>query len=132
MIIYDTNFDIQFIIFKLLKYLYFISENKTEKIKNKFIKYKPEILNNLSFFKKQEEFDKALESREFGYYLLLKDSQFKYVITSFTNSSKNEIDIYTTKFNMAHNLLNNWFYEKEEIENGKNFEFLKKWKINIV
>ena len=126
MIIYDTNFDIQFIIFKLLKYLYFISENKTEKTKNKFIKYIPEILNNLSFFKKQEEFDKALESREFGYYLLLKDYQFKYVITSLTNSPKNEIDIYTTKFNMAHNLLNNWFYEKEEIENGKNFEIFEK------
>lgn len=114
MIIYDTNFDIQFIIFKLLKYLYFISENKTEKIKNKFIKYKPEILNNLSFFKKQEEFDKALESREFGYYLLLKDSQFKYVITSFTNSSKNEIDIYTTKFNIAYNLQIIGFMKKKK------------------
>jgi hypothetical protein len=50
----------------------------------------------------------------------------KDAISSLTNSPKNEIDIYTTKFNMAHNLLNNWFYEKEEIENGKNFEIFEK------
>ena len=123
MIAYDTNFDIQFIIFKLLKYLYFICENKSE---NKFTKYIPEILNNLSFFKKQEEFNKALESREFGYFLLLKEPKFKFDIISLTNSPKNEIDIYTSKFNMAHDLLNNWFFEKEEIENGKNFEIFEK------
>ena len=51
MIIYDTNFDIQFIIFKLLKYLYFICQNDGEDdVKNKFISYILEISNNLSFF----------------------------------------------------------------------------------
>ena len=64
MIIYDTNFDIQFIIFKLLKYLYFICRNDgDDDDKNKFIKYIPEILNNLSFYKNKKEFDKASQSR---------------------------------------------------------------------
>ena len=127
MIIYDTNFDIQFIIFKLLKYLYFMCQNNTnDNIKNKFINYIPEILNNLSFFKKQEEFDKASESREFGYYLLLKEPQFKFSIKSLTNSPKEETDIYTTKLNVAYDLINNWFYVKEEIEKGKSLEIFEK------
>ena len=134
MIIYDTNFDIQFIIFKLLKYLYFICENKNEDIKNKFINYIPEILNNLSFFKKQDEFNLASEAREFGYYLLLKDSKFKCIIKSMTTSPKNEIDIYTTKHNIGHDLLNNSFYIKEEIESGKSFEIFENLnkKFNII
>ena len=122
MIIYDTNFDIQLIIFKLLKFLYFICENTNENTKNKFIHYIPDILNNLSFFKKQDEFDIASESREFGYYLLLKDPKFKCVIKSLTNAPKNEIDIYTQKFNIASDLLNNGMYIKEDIKNGKSLE----------
>ena len=102
MIIYDTNFDILFLIFKLLKYLYFICQNDGEDdVKNKFISYILEISNNLSFFKKQEEFDKAPQSREFGYYLLLKEPQFKSNIKSLTNSPRNENDIYTAKFNIV-------------------------------
>ena len=124
MIKYDTNFEIQFIIFKILKYLYFICENKTEKDKNKFINYIPEILDNLSFFKKQDEFNISSESREFGYYLLLKDSKFKCSIKSLTNSPKNENDIYTTKINMAQDSLNKIFFEKKEIERGKSFAII--------
>ena len=126
MIIYDTNFEIQLIIFNLIKYLYFICKNKNENIKSKFSKYIPEILNNLSLFKKQDEFNKSSESREFGYYLLLKDKNFKYMIKSLTCSPKNDSDVYTQKFNVASELLNNWLYEKEEIENGKSFEIIQK------
>ena len=122
-IIYDTNFDLQLIIFKLLKYLYFILKDKNENEKNKLITYIPEVLNNLSYFKKEEEFEAALESREFGYYLLLKDSYFKYEIKSLTNAPENETDIYTTKIDMSSSVLNN-FFEKKEIIKGKGFSLL--------
>ena len=122
-IIYDTNFDLQLIIFKLLKYLYFILKDKNENEKNKLITYIPEVLNNLSYFKKEEEFEEALESREFGYYLLLKDSYFKYEIKSLTNAPENETDIYTTKIDMSSGVLNN-FFEKKEIIKGKGFSLL--------
>ena len=122
-IIYDTNFDLQLIIFKLLKYLYFILKDTNEEEKNKLITYIPEVLNNLSYFKKEEEFDMALESREFGYYLLLKDSYFKYEIKSLTNAPENEIDIYTTKIDMSNTVLNT-FFEKKEIIKGKGFSLL--------
>ena len=126
MIIYDTNFEIQFIIFKLIKHLYFICQNESEDIKNKLNNYISEVLNNLSSFKKQDEFNLALESREFGYYILLKDQKFKYMIKSLTSSPKNESDIYTTKFKISDNLLNDSLYEKEEIEIGKTFEIVQK------
>ncbi len=126
MIIYDTNFEIQFIIFKLIKHLYFICQNENEDIKNKLNYYISEVLNNLSSFKKQDEFNLALESREFGYYILLKDQKFKYMIKSLTSSPKNESDIYTTKFKISDNLLNDSLYEKEEIEIGKTFEIVQK------
>jgi hypothetical protein len=122
MIIYDTIFDIQFIIFKLLKYIYLLCVNQNEEIKNKFIDYIPEILNNLSFFKKQDEFILASEAREFAYYILLKDSKFKCAIKSLTCAPKDETDVYTTRFNIGHDLLNNVFYVKEEIESGNSFE----------
>ena len=122
-IIYDTNFDLQLIIFKLLKYLYFILKDTNEEEKNKLITYIPEVLNNLSYFKKEEEFDMALESREFGYYLLLKDSHFKYEIKSLTNAPESETDIYTTKIDMSSNVLHN-FFEKKEIIKGKGFSLL--------
>ena len=121
--IYDTNFDLQLIIFKLLKYLYFILKDKNENEKNKLIKYIPEVLNNLSYFKKEEEFEEALESREFGYYLLLKDSLFKYEIKSLTNAPENETEVYTTKIDISRSVLNN-FFEKKEIIKGKGFSLL--------
>ena len=111
-IIYDTNFDLQLIIFKLLKYLYFILKDKNENEKNKLITYIPDVLNNLSYFKKEEEFEAALESRELGYYLLIKDSYFKYEIKSLTNAPENETDIYTTKIDMSSSVLNNFFEKK--------------------
>ena len=123
MIIYDTNFEIQYIIYEMLKYLYFLCDD--EDSKNIFIQYIPEILNNLSLFKKEDEYNKSLNSREFGYYLLLNDIKFKQLITSLTISPKNEYDIYTRKFNIASELLN-YFYIKREIKKGKSFEIIQK------
>ena len=123
MIIYDTNFEIQYIIYEMLKYLYFLCDD--EDSKNIFIQYIPEILNNLSLFKKEDEYNKSLNSREFGYYLLLNDIKFKQLITSLTISPKNEYDIYTRKFNIALELLN-YFYIKREIKKGKSFEIIQK------
>ena len=66
-----------------------------------------------------------MNSREFGYYLLLNDIKFKQLITSLTISPKNEYDIYTRKFNIASELLN-YFYIKREIKKGKSFEIIQK------
>ena len=107
----------------MLKYLYFLCDD--EDSKNIFIQYIPEILNNLSLFKKEDEYNKSLNSREFGYYLLLNDIKFKQLITSLTISPKNEYDIYTRKFNIASELLN-YFYIKREIKKGKSFEIIQK------
>ena len=66
------------------------------------------------------------ESREFGYFLLLKEPQFKCNIKSLTNSPKNENDIYTIKFNIAYELLNNGFYVKEEFKKGISLDIFEK------
>ena len=121
--IYDTNFDLQLIIFKLLKHLYFILKDISENEKNKLINYIPEVLNNLSYFKKEEEFEAALESREFAYYLLLNDSHFKYAIKSLSNAPESEADVYTTKIDISKSVLNK-FFEKKEIGRGKGFTLL--------
>ena len=67
MIIYDTNFEMQNIIYEILKYFYFIC-SETEQ-KNILMKYISEVLNTLSQFRKQSEYQLSSDSREFGYYL---------------------------------------------------------------
>ena len=62
--------------------------------------------NNCSF----SEYDKSLISREFGYFLLLHETNFKSFNNSLTISPKNESDIYTTKFNVAKDLMNRILY----------------------
>ena len=122
-IIYDMNFDIQYIIFEMLKYLYFLCDDIDSK--NLYIKYISEVLTNLSQFKNQTEYDKSLISREFGYFLLLHETNFKSFNNSLTISPKNESDIYTTKFNVAKDLMNRILYIKKEIKKGKSFEIIE-------
>ena len=122
-IINDMNFEIQYIIFEMLKYFYFICDDVDSR--NILSKYISEVLNNLSQFKKQTEYDKALYSREFGYYLMLHEDKFKSLSNSITISPKNEYDVYTTKFNVAKDLINKVFYLKKELETGKSFEILE-------
>ena len=123
MIIYDTNFEMQNILFEMLKYFYFLcDENNSKDI---LMKYISEVLNNLSQFKKQSDFENSSNSREFGYYLLLNEKNFKSLDNSITMSPQNEYDVYITKFNMAKDLMKNALYIKKNIEQGKKFEILK-------
>ena len=123
MIIYDTNFEIQYLLFQILKYLYFLCKEIDSK--NMIVNYISEVLINLSLFKKQSEYETCLDSREFGYYLLLHEKNFKFIDNSLFFSPKNEKDIYTTKFNMATDLINKALYMKQEISQGKSFEILE-------
>lgn len=123
MIIYDTNFEIQYITFKILKYLYFLC--KEIDIKNTIINFLSEILINLSLFKNQSEYEEITDSREFGYYLLLHEKNFKSIDNSLFICPRNESDIYTTIFNMATDLINKALYIKKEIPEGKSFEIFE-------
>ena len=123
MIIYDTNFEIQYITFKILKYLYFLCQEID--IKNTIINFLSEVLINLSLFKNQTEYEEIIDSREFGYYLLLHEKNFKSIDNSLFICPKNENDIYTTKFNMATDLIDQALYIKKEIPQGKSFEIFE-------
>ena len=123
MIIYDTNFEMQNILFEMLKYFYFLCDENDSK--NILMKYISEVLNNLSQFKKQSEYENSSNSREFGYYLLLHENNFKSLDNSITMSPKNEYDVYIKTFNMATDLMKKVLYIKKIIEQGKKFEILE-------
>ena len=123
MIIYDTNFEIQYTTFKMLKYLYFLCEESD--IKNTILNFLSEVLINLSLFKNQTEYEEITDSREFGYYLLLHEKNFKSIDNSLFICPGNDSDIYTTKFNMATDLINSALYIKKEIPQGKSFEIIE-------
>ena len=123
MLIYDTNFEIQNIIFEMIKYLYFLC--KEIESKNMMLELISEVLINLSLFNKQSEYEKSISSREFGFYLLTHEKNFKFIDNSLTISPKNEYDVYTTKFNIATDIMNKFLYLKKEIPEGKSFEILK-------
>ena len=126
MIIYDTNFEMQNIIYeilKILKYFYFIC-GETEQ-KNILMKYISEVLNTLSQFRKQSEYQLSSDSREFGYYLLLHENNFDSLSNSMTMSPMNEYDVYSTKFNMATDMMKKVLYVKKNIEQGKKFEIVE-------
>ena len=123
MIIYDTNFEMQNIIYEILKYFYFICDETSQK--NILMKYISEVLNTLSQFRKQSEYQLSSDSREFGYYLLLHENNFDSLSNSMTMSPMNEYDVYSTKFNMATNIMKKVLYVKKNIEQGKKFEIVK-------
>ena len=123
MIIYDTNFEIQYTTFKMLKYLYFLC--KESDIKNTVLNFLSEVLINLSLFKNQAEYEEITDSREFGYYLLLHEKNFKSIDNSLFICPGNDSDIYTTKFNIATDLINSALYIKTEIPQGKSFEIIE-------
>jgi hypothetical protein len=126
MLILDTNFEIQYIMFEMLKYLYFLCKENASK--DVLLKYISEILINLSLFNKQSEYEKSKSSREFGFYLLIHEKNFKFIDNSLIVSPNNEYDVYTTKFNMATDLMNKALYIKKEIPQGKNLEIFEDMK----
>ena len=126
MLILDTNFEIQYIMFEMLKYLYFLCKENASK--DVLLKYISEILINLSLFNKQSEYEKSKSSREFGFYLLIHEKNFKFIDNSLIVSPNNEYDVYTTKFNMATDLMNKALYIKKEIPQGKILEIFEDMK----
>ena len=77
---FDISFDIQMIIYEMLKKLYFIYPSHREK----FINYIPDILNNISYFKELNEWNESLECRHFCYYLILNNKEIGPKIKSLT------------------------------------------------
>jgi hypothetical protein len=113
----------QNIIFEILKYFYFLCDEIEQK--NILMKYIPEVLNTLSQFRKQSEYQLSSESREFGYYLLLNENNFNSLSNSMTMSPMNDYDVYTTKFNMATDIMKKVLFVKINIDQGKKFEILE-------
>lgn len=89
MIKLDTDFNIQFLIFKILKKLYFIYPLYRDLLKE----YIPLCLNNLCLFKELKEWDKGLESREFAYYILSNDQELGSLIKSVSSQPKEDIEL---------------------------------------
>ncbi len=58
LIYFDISFDIQMIIYKMLKKLFFIYPSH----RGKFINYIPYIVNNISYFKELNEWNESLEN----------------------------------------------------------------------
>ena len=81
MIKLDTDFQIQFIIYRILKLLYFIYPYH----RHFFSEYISKCLYNLCLFKELDDWNKGLESREFAYYLLSRDQQIGKTIKSVTS-----------------------------------------------
>jgi hypothetical protein len=113
----------QNIIYEILKYFYFICDETSQK--NILMKYISEVLNTLSQFRKQSEYQLSSDSREFGYYLLLHENNFDSLSNSMTMSPMNEYDVYSTKFNMATDMMKKVLYVKKNIEQGKKFEIVE-------
>lgn len=76
----ETSFKLQFIIFRMLKYLYLSIKNKTNL--SKFEEYIPINLNNLAKRKELKEWNQCLESREFAYHILTTENKIKHLIKS--------------------------------------------------
>ena len=116
LIYFDISFDIQMIIYKMLKKLYFIYPSH----RGKFINYIPDILNNISYFKELNEWNESLECRHFCYYLILNNKEIGPKIKSLTalpfRDIKTEI-LYFRDFN-----LNLGFYNQLEIKPGSSKE----------
>ena len=76
----ETSFELQFIIFKMLKYLYLSIKNKQNL--SKFEEYIPVNLNNLAKRKELKEWNQCLESREFAYHILTTENKIKHLLRS--------------------------------------------------
>ena len=113
---FDISFDIQMIIYEMLKKLYFIYPSHREK----FINYIPDILNNISYFKESDEWNKSLECRHFCYYLILNNKEIGPKIKSLTAIPIKDIKIETLYFRDIN--LNLGFYNQLEIKAGTSKE----------
>ena len=116
LIYFDISFEIQMIIYKMLKKLYFIFPSH----RKKFIEYIPNILNNISYFKELKEWNESLECRHFSYYLLLNNKEIGPKIKSLTALPINDIK---TEFLLFRDInLKLGFYNQLEIKAGSSKE----------
>ena len=116
LIYFDISFDIQMIIYKMLKKLYFIYPSHREK----FINYIPDILNNISYFKELNEWNESLECRHFCYYLILNNKEIGPKIKSLTAIPIRDIKTEILYFRNIN--LNLGYYNQLEIKPGSSKE----------
>ncbi len=116
LIYFDISFDIQMIIYKMLKKLYFIYPSHREK----FINYIPDILNNISYFKELNEWNVSLECRHFCYYLILNNKEIGPKIKSLTAIPIRDIKTEILYFRDIN--LNLGYYNQLEIKPGSSKE----------
>ena len=123
--ILDLNFEVQYILYNILKNLYFIYPDERES----FSKYIPTVLNNLCSFKSKEYWNRTLSSRQFGYYLLVNDKELNPLINSITNAFENEEEIYSIKLDLNNIIINNEIFKKIRIDDKYEiiFEMEKKY-----
>ena len=86
-IVYDKIFPLQYISYLILKRIYFSFPKYIPEISDKIV----QVLLNLSKFQGQFEFNTALESRQFAYYLLVNDKIISKKIKSATALSPYDI-----------------------------------------
>ena len=89
MIKIDENFEIIYITYIILKRIYFIFP----KCRNAIRDYIPFVLNKLCQTKDQNQWNIALGSRQFAYYLLVNDKELTTKIKSSTEISPIEVNI---------------------------------------
>jgi hypothetical protein len=118
MIIFDINFEIQFLIYLMLKNLYFIYP----RYRKYFINYIPTVLKNISDFNEPYEWNKSLECREFGYYLLSNDNIIQDKIKTMISVPKSEVRI--NKINIKNPSLNFGYMNKLVIVAGTKKEII--------
>ena len=118
MIIFDINFEIQFLIYLMLKNLYFIYP----RYRKYFINYIPTVLKNISDFNEPNEWNKSLECREFGYYLISNDNTLQDKIKTMISVPKSEVRI--KKIDLKNPVLNFGYMNKLVVVAGTKREII--------
>ena len=113
---FDENFELQYISYIILKRIYFIFPKYRKEI-NEYI---PIVLNKLCQTKDQKQWNIAIGSRQFAYYLLVNDKTLSTKIKSSTEISP--IDVNIEPINLINTELQFGFKNEVLIEQGKYFE----------
>ena len=113
---FDENFELQYISYIILKRIYFIFPKYRKEI-NEYI---PIVLNKLCQTKDQKQWNIAIGSRQFAYYLLVNDKDLTTKIKSSTEISP--IDVKIEPINLLNTELKFGFKNEILIDQGKYFE----------
>ena len=110
---FDENFELQYISYIILKRIYFIFPKYRKEI-NEYI---PNVLNKLCQTKDQKQWNIAIGSRQFAYYLLVNDKDLTTKIKSSTEISP--IDVKIEPINLLNTELKFGFKNEILIDQGK-------------